>query len=100
MPKKHLTGLVVSDKMEKTIVVEVERIKQHPKYKKRFKVHKRYKVHDANKLAKIGDKVLIEECSPFSKEKKWKLLNVLESKGQELEKEPVFEEELTETKEE
>ncbi|MDD5098643.1 MAG: 30S ribosomal protein S17, partial [Candidatus Pacebacteria bacterium] len=45
MPKKELKGIIVSDKMQKTAVVEVERIKEHPKYKRRFKVHKKYKAH-------------------------------------------------------
>jgi small subunit ribosomal protein S17 len=46
MPKKQLTGTVISNKMQKTVVVEVERLKEHPKYKRRFKIHKKYKAHD------------------------------------------------------
>lgn len=99
MPKKQLTGFVVSDKMAKTIVVETERIKEHPKYRQRFRIHKRYKAHDQNKLAKVGDKVLIEECRPFSKEKTWKLLRILESKDQSVVEEPALKEELTEKEE-
>ena len=72
--KKQLTGIIVSDKMAKTIVVEVERIKQHPKYKRRYKFHKKYKVHCENKEYKVGDKVVIEECRPISKDKKWKVI--------------------------
>jgi len=75
MPKKTLQGIVVSDKMQKTVVVEVERIKEHPKYKKRFKIHKKYKAHDENKEYKMGDKVVIEETTPISKDKKWKVIN-------------------------
>ncbi len=69
MSKKKLTGIVVSDKMQKTVVVNVERIKEHPKYKRRYKSHKKYKAHDENKEYKVGDKVVIEETSPISKDK-------------------------------
>jgi len=75
MPKKTLQGVVVSDKMQKTVVVEVERIKEHPKYKRRFKIHKKYKAHDENKEYKVGDKVVIEETTPISKDKKWKVIS-------------------------
>ena len=71
MPKKILQGIVVSDKMQKTVVVKVERIKEHPKYKRRYKVHKKYKAHDQNQEYHIGDKVMIEEHSPISKDKNW-----------------------------
>ena len=69
MPKKQLKGIVVSNKMQKTVVVKVERIKEHPKYKRRYKVHKKYKVHNENNGIEIGDKVIIEECRPLSKDK-------------------------------
>jgi len=74
MPRRKLQGTVVSDKMQKTVVVQVERIKEHPKYKRRFKVHKKYKAHDENREYHIGDKVVIEEISPMSKDKKWKAI--------------------------
>ncbi len=74
MPKKRLKGTVISDKMEKTVVVEVERIKEHPKYKRRYKVHKKYKAHDEKSEYRIGDKVIIEECRPISKEKRWRVI--------------------------
>ena len=74
--KRRFKGIVVSNKMEKTIVVKVERTKMHPKYKKIYKVHKKYKVHDPKNQAKIGDKVVFEECRPISKDKKWKLLTI------------------------
>ena len=74
MSKKKLKGIVVSDKMEKTVVVKVERIKEHPKYKRRYKVHKRFKAHDENKEFHIGDKVIIEECTPISKDKHFKVI--------------------------
>ncbi len=71
MSKRELKGIVVSDKMEKTIVVQVETIKEHPKYKKRYKSHKKYKSHDENNEYKIGDQVTIRESKPFSKDKRW-----------------------------
>ena len=74
MSKKQLTGKIVSDKMQKTVVVEVERIKEHPKYKRRYKVQKNYKAHYDEGEFHIGDKVMIEECRPISKDKKWKLI--------------------------
>ena len=74
MPKNQLKGTVVSDKMEKTAVVEVESLKEHPKYKKRYKSHKRYKVHDEKNEYKVGDKVIIEETRPISRDKRWKIL--------------------------
>ena len=74
MPKKRLKGIVISGKMEKTVVVKVERIKKHPKYKRRYKVHKRYKAHDERGEYKVGDKVIIEECRPISKEKRWRVI--------------------------
>jgi len=69
MAKKKLQGIVVSDKMQKTVVVLVERVKEHPKYKRRYKIHKKYKAHDENKEYKAGDKVIIEETIPISKDK-------------------------------
>jgi small subunit ribosomal protein S17 len=74
MPKKQLQGIVVSDKMQKTVVVQVERIKEHPKYKRRFKVHKNYKAHDEKGEFHTGDKVIIEEIAPISKDKNWKVI--------------------------
>jgi len=74
---KKLEGTVTSDKMQKTIVVEIERSKQHPRYKKTLKIRTRFKAHDENNEAKKGDFVLIEECRPLSKDKKWKLLSVI-----------------------
>lgn len=71
MSKKVLKGIVVSDKMDKTIVVKVERLKKHPKYLKIFRVHTKYSAHDEKNEFKIGDKVSIEETAPISKNKKW-----------------------------
>ena len=74
MPKKQLKGIVVSDKMQKTVVVKVERIKEHPKYKRRYKIHKKYKAHDENKDYHVGDNVVIEETIPISKDKRWRVI--------------------------
>ena len=74
MPKKQLKGIVISDKMQKTIVVKVERIKKYPKYKKTYRVHKKYKAHDEKEEYKEGDRVIIEECRPISKDKKWRVI--------------------------
>lgn len=74
MPKKRLKGKVVSDKMDKTIVVEVKRTKQHPLYKKRYDVTKKYKAHDENNQFQEGDQVIIEETKPISKDKRWKVI--------------------------
>ena len=74
MPKRQIIGEVVSNKMQKTLVVEVENIKVHPKYKRRYKLHKRYKAHDEQGGYNIGDRVVIEECRPISKDKKWKVI--------------------------
>lgn len=74
--KKQLKGVVVSDKMEKTLVVEIKRLKVDSLYKKRRYVSKRLKVHDSKNDGKIGDKVLIEQSRPYSKEKCWRLRKV------------------------
>ena len=67
--RKKLTGTVVSDKMDKTVVVNVSRYVSHKKYGKYYKIDKRYKAHDEGNIYKIGDKVIIEECRPLSKDK-------------------------------
>jgi small subunit ribosomal protein S17 len=72
--KHQLKGTIVSDKMKNTLVVEVERIKKDPKYKRRFKVHKKYKAHYETGEYKIKDKVIIEETNPISKDKCWKVI--------------------------
>ncbi|MBU1255549.1 30S ribosomal protein S17 [Patescibacteria group bacterium] len=64
-------GVIVSDKMDKTVIVLVNRYKKHPKYKKRYKISKKYKAHDENNKFKTGDKVVIQETRPISKDKKW-----------------------------
>ena len=74
MPKKILTGVVVSDKPNKTITVMVERKFSHPVLKKVIKVRKKYNAHDENNKFKSGDKVSIIECKPFSKNKKFQVM--------------------------
>ena len=74
MPKKILTGMVVSDKPDKTITVLVERKYQHPILKKVVKVKKKYSAHDEKNEFKNGDKVSIVECRPYSKNKKFEVL--------------------------
>jgi len=73
---RRLKGTIISDKMDKTIVVEVTRLKQHKKYEHRFKLRKHYKVHDPeNKYkGKTGEVVRIEETRPMSKDKNWKVI--------------------------
>lgn len=72
--KRKLKATVISDKMQKTIVVSVMRLKKHPKYKKYFKVTKKFKAHDENNEYHVGDRVLIEETRPMSKDKRWKVI--------------------------
>jgi small subunit ribosomal protein S17 len=71
---RKFSGVVVSDKNAKTILVKVETIKVHPKYKKRYKVSRKYKVHDETNKYKIGDKVSFVECRPLSRDKRWRVL--------------------------
>lgn len=78
--RRQFEGVVISDKMNKTKVVKVERYKVHPKYKKRFKLIKKYKVHDEKNECRVGDRVLFEECRPISKEKRWMVVKKLLAK--------------------
>jgi small subunit ribosomal protein S17 len=72
---RKFSGVVVSDKMTKTIVVKVERVKVHPKYGKRYTVSAKYKVHDEKGDFHIGDKVNFVECRPLSRDKRWRVLS-------------------------
>jgi len=72
--KKKFNGIVVSAKMDKTIVVKVDSVKIHPKYKKRYTMSKKYKVHDEKNKFKVDDKVIFIECRPLSKDKKWRVI--------------------------
>lgn len=79
--QRKLVGTVVSDKMNKTVVVLVERVYVHPKYHKHMMRRKKYRVHDENKQAKVGAKVEIAETRPISRTKSWRLVKVLESQA-------------------
>ncbi|MDD4476714.1 MAG: 30S ribosomal protein S17 [Patescibacteria group bacterium] len=74
---KKFTGEVVSNKMNKTIVVKVNSVKMHAKYGKYYQVSKKYHVHDEKGDVKIGDKVEFVECRPLSKTKRWTLVRIL-----------------------
>ena len=75
--KKTMTGVVVSNKMDKTIVVKVERRFAHPVYKKVVKTTKKYKVHDEKNECVEGDFIRIQETRPLSKEKRWRLMDIV-----------------------
>jgi len=75
--KKLKTGVVVSDKMDKTIVVQVERTTTHSKYNKVIRTGIRFKAHDEKNEAKLGDKVRIRETRPLSKDKRWRLTEIV-----------------------
>ena len=77
--KKTREGVVVSDKMTKTRVVVIERVFRHPRYERVITRSKRLKAHDERNASKVGDRVLIEETRPLSKEKRWRILQVLAS---------------------
>lgn len=76
--RRTMTGRVVSDKMDKTIVVLVETYKKHPLYGKRVKYSKKFKAHDENNTAKVGDIVEIMETRPLSKDKRFRLVEIVE----------------------
>ena len=79
MTKKERVGIVISDKAQKTIVVAIQIRYQHPKYTKTLIKTKHYMAHDENNQCKSGDLVLIEESSPFSKNKKWTLKQIIKT---------------------
>lgn len=76
--RRTLTGRVVSDKMDKTVVVLVHSTKRHPLYGKVLRTSKRYKAHDEENACRIGDLVRIEESRPLSLEKRWRVMEILE----------------------
>jgi len=90
MPKKKLVGTVVSNKMDKTVVVNVERIFAHPLYGKTIKRSKKYHAHDAENICSIGDIVEIEESKPYSKTKKYVVTRIVRKRefGEERNKNP------------
>ena len=75
--RKVRIGQVVSDKMDKTVVVAVETLRRHPLYKKAIKRTKKYKVHDEANVCKVGDRVKILETRPLSKEKRWRVIEII-----------------------
>lgn len=83
--RKTKAGRVVSDKMDKTIVVAVERLARHPVYKRVMRVTHKFKAHDEENSARVGDRVLIEEWRPISREKRWRLVEVLARAGRPVE---------------
>lgn len=85
MPRRVLEGRVVSDKMDKTITVLVERQVMHPKYKKYLKQSKKFAAHDETNVCKEGDVVSIEECRPISKRKTWKVVSARRATGETIE---------------
>ena len=74
MPRRVLQGVVVSDKMDKTVTVQVERRFKHPLYKKYIRKSKKYAAHDESNDIKVGEQVKIRECRPLSKRKKWEIV--------------------------
>ncbi len=74
LKSKILSGVVVSDKMKDTIVVEVARFVKHPKYGKFMSINKKFKADDKGNTKKVGDKVVIEECAPISKDKHFRII--------------------------
>lgn len=83
MPRKEKIGRVISDGMQKTITVLVERQVQHPRYKKYIRKRKKFYAHDEKEEAKIGDVVKIVETRPLSKLKRWRLVEILERSAEE-----------------
>jgi len=77
MPKKRMVGVVVSDKMDKTVVVAVERLVQHSRYKKYIRRTKKYHAHDERNECRVGDVVEIEETRPLSKTKRWRVIRII-----------------------
>lgn len=78
MTKKQRSGIVVSDKMDKTVVVQVERVVAHSLYGKSLRRRRRYKAHDETNVCRLGDRVMIEETRPLSKQKHWRVVRLLE----------------------
>jgi small subunit ribosomal protein S17 len=79
MAKATKVGVVTSNKMDKTAVVAVERLVRHPLYKRAFKKTSTFMIHDEENRCKVGDRVRIAECRPLSKNKRWRLVEILQS---------------------
>ena len=93
--RKTKVGRVVSDKMDKTIVVSVERLTRHPMYKRVIRLTSKFKAHDEENEAHVGDTVLIEESRPLSATKRWRLVSVISRAGEGAIIEPIVEDEET-----
>jgi len=79
--RKKIVGIVVKDRMDKSVVIEVEKFSKHPRYHKYLRTKKRYKAHDEGNLCKIGDRVLVVETRPLSKDKRWLVKEIIKSEG-------------------
>lgn len=84
MPRKVMIGRVVSDKMQKTVVVEVQRTQRHSLYNKIVRTAKKYMAHDEDETCKEGDLVRIEESRPLSHSKRWRVIEIIEHAGSEM----------------
>ena len=80
--RRHLVGQVVSDKMDKTVVVEVQRTRRHPLYGKVIRSSKRYKAHDETSTCLVGDQVRLVESRPYSKDEHWQVQEILHRAAQ------------------
>lgn len=76
--KMELVGIVTSDKMDKTVVVTVERLEKHPIFGKYVRQRNKFKAHDEKNDCRMGDRVVIKECRPLSKDKSWRVIDILE----------------------
>lgn len=81
MPRKELVGKVVSNKMQKTVVVAVEGLSAHKKYEKPIVQTRKFKAHDPESKCQVGDRVRLRECRPLSKEKKWLVIDIVHGEG-------------------
>lgn len=81
MPRKELVGKVVSNKMQKTVVVAVEGLSAHKKYEKPMVQTRKFKAHDPESKCQVGDRVRLRECRPLSKEKKWLVIDIVHGEG-------------------
>ena len=83
--RRTKTGRVISDKMDKTVVVSVERLRRHPIYKRVVRLSSKFKAHDEENAAKVGDTVRIEESRPLSRDKRWRVVEIVaRGSGEEL----------------
>lgn len=85
---RKLTGTIISNKMQKTVVVQVDRLRKHPKYHKYFRVSSKFKAHVENSDYQVGDKVVIQEVRPLSRDKRWKVASLvrrIKPEGEDLE---------------